>query len=224
MRSPRLGVSMVPGHTALQRMPRLTKSMAMDLVSPITAALLAPYTKRLGMPLMLPATEAMLTIEPPPCSSMRGSNAWIIKYIERTLRLKEKSQSFCVQSRMVPWCTKPAQLTSTSGAAISAASAAIAASSVTSSLRTWMPGVPASSPQLVQLDVGGDHRGAFAREGERGGAPDALRGRRHQAVLPCSLPLTSAPPMFGAVVSGAVVCHSGLRRDVRGLAAGAAIP
>ena len=36
------GVSTVPGHTVLQRMPWPTKSMATDLVNPITAALVAP--------------------------------------------------------------------------------------------------------------------------------------------------------------------------------------
>ena len=42
MRPRRLGVSTVPGHSALQRRPRPTKSAAMALVSPITAALVAP--------------------------------------------------------------------------------------------------------------------------------------------------------------------------------------
>ena len=36
------GVSTVPGHSALQRRPCLTKSAATDLVRPITAALLTP--------------------------------------------------------------------------------------------------------------------------------------------------------------------------------------
>ena len=53
-------------------------------------------------------------IEPPPCSSMPGRNARVIRYMDLTLRLKLKSQSFGVQSRIVPWCTKPAQLNSTS--------------------------------------------------------------------------------------------------------------
>jgi len=42
MRSPSDGVSTVPGAIALQRMPLPTKSAATDLVSPTTAALLAP--------------------------------------------------------------------------------------------------------------------------------------------------------------------------------------
>src|SRR4029079_10507593 len=38
----------------------------MDFVRPITAAFDAPYTKRFAMPLMEPATEATLMMEPPP--------------------------------------------------------------------------------------------------------------------------------------------------------------
>jgi hypothetical protein len=57
MRSPSDGVSTVPGAIALQRMPFCTKSAATAFVSPTTAALLAPYTKRLGSPLIDPATE-----------------------------------------------------------------------------------------------------------------------------------------------------------------------
>ena len=35
----------------------------------------------------------MLTIEPPPFSSMPGRKAWIVRCIDLTLRSKEKSQS-----------------------------------------------------------------------------------------------------------------------------------
>ena len=42
MRSPSDGVSTVPGAMQLQRMPFCTKSAATALVSPMTAALLAP--------------------------------------------------------------------------------------------------------------------------------------------------------------------------------------
>jgi hypothetical protein len=42
MRSRSDGDSTVPGQIALQRMPRVTKSAAIDLVRPITAALVAP--------------------------------------------------------------------------------------------------------------------------------------------------------------------------------------
>ena len=55
-------------------------------------------------------------IEPPPFFSMPGRKARVTRYIDFTLRLKLKSQSLGVQSRIVPWCTKPAQLNSTSTA------------------------------------------------------------------------------------------------------------
>ena len=42
MRSRSEGDSTVPGQIALQRTPRVTKSAAIDLVMPITAALVAP--------------------------------------------------------------------------------------------------------------------------------------------------------------------------------------
>ena len=47
----------------------------------------------------------MLMMLPPPFSSIFGSAARIVTYIARTLRLKLKSQSFGVQSRIVPWWT-----------------------------------------------------------------------------------------------------------------------
>src|SRR5437016_11993372 len=98
MRSSSEGVAIVPGQIALQRMPRLMKSAATDLVSPITAALVALYTARFGTPLTEEAVEAMLmmdTLRPVAfaCSSIFGRNARIVRYIERTLRTKEKSQS-----------------------------------------------------------------------------------------------------------------------------------
>src|SRR4249920_32752 len=89
MRAASDGESTVPGQIALQRMPRDTKSAATALVRPITAALLAPYTNRLGTPFTLPATDAMLTIEPPPCSSMPGRKARIVRAIARALRLND---------------------------------------------------------------------------------------------------------------------------------------
>jgi len=38
-------------------------------------------------------------------SSIAGTAARIATYIARAFRLKLKSQSFGVQSRMLPWCT-----------------------------------------------------------------------------------------------------------------------
>ena len=57
------GVSTVPGHSALQRRPRVTKSAAIALVRPMTAALVAPYAKRLGKPFTDDAIDAMLRME-----------------------------------------------------------------------------------------------------------------------------------------------------------------
>src|SRR4051794_32153917 len=107
MRSSKDGVAIVPGQIALQRMPWAIKSAATDLVSPITAALVALYTARFGTPFTEEAVDAMLTIEAPPppcaaCSSIFGRNARIIRYIERTLRAKEKSQSSGNTSSTVP--------------------------------------------------------------------------------------------------------------------------
>jgi hypothetical protein len=62
---------------------------------------------------MLPATDAMLMIDPPPASSMAGRKARIIRYMARTFRFIEKSKASASQSRMVPWWTKPAPLNST---------------------------------------------------------------------------------------------------------------
>ena len=53
-------------------------------------------------------------IEPLPLASMPGRNALMVRCIDLTLRSKEKSQSFSLQSSTVPWCTKPAALNSTS--------------------------------------------------------------------------------------------------------------
>ena len=75
----------------------------MALVSPITAALVAPYTNRFGAPFTEDAAEDMLMMEPPrPADSMAGNNALVMRYIERTFRSKEKSQSFSSVSRIVP--------------------------------------------------------------------------------------------------------------------------
>src|SRR5438445_5186092 len=143
------GDSTVPGQIALQRILRPTKSAAIALVRPITAALLTPYANRFGAPLMLDATEDMLMIEPPPRASMPGSSAWIMRYIEVTLSCQAKSQSSLLHSRMLPACTKPAQLKITSNAlsalACCAASAWIAAVSVTSSRRVSIEGACARS-------------------------------------------------------------------------------
>src|SRR5271156_485027 len=105
----------VPGQIALQRIPWRTKSIAIALVKPTTAALELVYTKRLGTPRTLDAIEDMLTMLPRPARSMPGRKARQVRYIDRTLRSKENSQSSSLQSRIVPWWTNPAQLNKISG-------------------------------------------------------------------------------------------------------------
>src|SRR5262245_8411155 len=80
------GESTVPGQSALQRTPLPTKSAATDLVKPMTAAFVAPYTQRLGMPLILDAIDEMLTMDPLSRSSMRGRTERMVRYIEVTFR------------------------------------------------------------------------------------------------------------------------------------------
>src|SRR5690606_21172551 len=99
------GVSTVPGQIALQRMPWDTKSAATDLVRPITAALVVPYTKRFGTAFTLEQIEDMLMIEPPPRSIMRGRKALIIRYCAVTFSSYEYAHASSSQSRIVPWCT-----------------------------------------------------------------------------------------------------------------------
>src|SRR6185503_16954036 len=107
IRSPSDGVSTVPGPIALQRTPRVTKSAATALVSPMTAAFDAPYAKRLGRPFTLDAIDAMLMmLAPVPVVSnfvsIFGSVERMVTYIARTFRLKLNSQSLGSQSRIVP--------------------------------------------------------------------------------------------------------------------------
>ncbi len=73
----------MPGQIALARSPCLMKSAATALVRPITAAFVAPYTYRFGIPRTDPAPEAMFTIEAdrPDAfarASMPGMNARIV--------------------------------------------------------------------------------------------------------------------------------------------------
>src|SRR3546814_17761394 len=81
---------------------------------PITAALVAPYTKRFETPLTLDAADDILTMEPRPCLSMPGRKARIVWYIDATFKSKEKRQASSSQSSMDPSCASPAQLNRTS--------------------------------------------------------------------------------------------------------------
>src|SRR4029450_8722662 len=93
MRPCKEGESTVPGQIALQRTPRATKSTAIDLVRPMTAALLAPYAKRFGTPVTLDATDDMLTIDPRPRSSIPGRKARIIWNMAVTFTANARAQS-----------------------------------------------------------------------------------------------------------------------------------
>ena len=92
----------------------------------MTAALLAPYAKRLGTPVTLEATDDMLMIDPPPLASMPGRNARMVWNIAVALIANAWSQSASVQSSTVPACTMPAQLKRTSRGPTSVARAAMA--------------------------------------------------------------------------------------------------
>src|ERR1700754_1363998 len=65
--------------------------------------------------------DEILTMAPAFFASMPGRNALIVRCIDLTLRSNEKSQSCSEHSSTLPWCTWPAQLTSTSSAPYSAA-------------------------------------------------------------------------------------------------------
>ena len=159
-----------------------TKSPATDLVMPTTAALLAPYAKRLGTPVTLEATDDMLMIDPPPLASIPGRNARMVWNIAVALIANAWSQSASVQSSTVPACTMPAQLKRTSMGPTSVARAAMADASVTSRRRVRAPG---QRRQQRLVDVGGDDLRALAHERLGAGAADALRRRRHQRLLAC---------------------------------------
>src|SRR5439155_22880036 len=97
------------GMMDLARILSLMKSTATNMVRPITAALVAPYTWRFGMPRTEDAPDAMLTIAPFLRLSIAGRNALMVRCIDLTLRSNEKSQSDSEQSSTQPWWTKPAQ-------------------------------------------------------------------------------------------------------------------
>jgi hypothetical protein len=75
---------------------------------------------------------------------MAGRKLRMVRYIDLTLRSKLKSQSLSSHSRMLPPCTKPAQLKSTSSGPISAAMRATAALSRTSSFAVVKPVRPSA--------------------------------------------------------------------------------
>src|SRR5690349_20822340 len=121
---------------ALQRMPFPTKSVATDFVSPMTAAFVTPYAQRSGTPVMEPATDDMLMIEPARASTIAGRNARIMWYMEFTLRSNAAFHVARSISSTVPFGTVPAQLNTTSTLPTDLASDSIAPTSRTSS--TWV--------------------------------------------------------------------------------------
>ena len=66
-----VAVMISPGTTATHRMPSLPYWVATFRVKPITAAFDVPYAARTTSACM-PAPDAVLTITPPPPSSMTG--------------------------------------------------------------------------------------------------------------------------------------------------------
>src|SRR3954451_5328913 len=96
------------------------------------------------MPRTEDAPEAMLTIDPPPRSSMPGRNARMVRCMDLTLRSNEKSQSRSEHSSTVPWWTKPAALTSASMGPVSRASASTSCVESTSRGRRSAPLRPSS--------------------------------------------------------------------------------
>src|ERR1700760_1381215 len=66
--------------------------------------------KRLGTPLRLLATDAMFRITPLRPATKPGTDACMVRNIERTFRSNASAQSSSFASCSVPWCTMPAQL------------------------------------------------------------------------------------------------------------------
>src|SRR5437667_3302798 len=87
-----IGVSMVPGHTALMRMPLEAYSSAALFVSPITPCLDAWYVARPGMPIR-PPIEEQLTIAPLPCLRIWRSSYFMQFHTPRRLMAFTRSNS-----------------------------------------------------------------------------------------------------------------------------------
>src|SRR6218665_2008995 len=83
-----------------------------------------------------------------------------------------KSQAASSQSRMLPLCTKPAQLNRPSRAGSRAAHI--------QQLRRQAAGLGGQSLQQRRIDIGGDHLRPLAHAGQRTGAAYALAGRSDQ--------------------------------------------
>ena len=91
-----MGVSIAPGATALIRMPEPAYSIAAVLVIPTTPCLVAVYTDCFGSG-RKEFVEAMLTIAPPPRSSMARISYFRQRKID--LRLTATSRSKVASSQ-----------------------------------------------------------------------------------------------------------------------------
>jgi hypothetical protein len=126
------------------------------------------------------ATDDMLTIEPPPASSMAGRKARIIRYWAVTLRSVENAQARSSQSRIVPAVDHP-------GAVEQHVDRAELGRQGQDRLgiqhveRARLAALDLG--QQVGVDVGGDDPGAFAGEQLGAGLADALGRRGHQGGL-----------------------------------------
>src|SRR6187549_1095277 len=120
----------------------------------------------------------MLTIEPPPFAIMPGRNALIVWNIALALIVKLRSQASSSHSRIVPACTQPAQLNSTSIGPSASASARTPAASVTSSGRGSQPATSAQAP--------GCRSAAITR------APSRANNSALARPMPCAAPVISA--------------------------------
>ena len=92
-----MGVSVAAGHIALTRISHDAYSMAALFVSPMTACLLAEYAAPCARP-RNPASDAVFTMAPEPCSAMTASSAWRPSHTPRTLTERTRSKSSSVVS------------------------------------------------------------------------------------------------------------------------------
>src|SRR5450432_2871904 len=75
-----IGVLMIPGDTALARMPRVAYSMARDLVADCTPPLVSDASTDGMLELALSTRlDVMLTMWPPPWVSMCGMTSWVVR-------------------------------------------------------------------------------------------------------------------------------------------------
>src|SRR5260221_776073 len=138
----------------------------------------------------------MLMIEPLPFFSMPGRKARATRYMDFTFRLKLKSQSFGVQSRMVPWCTKPTQLNSTSSGPTSPASLLTAAWSVTARTCVLMPWFSSSATVFPLMSVA--HTWATSRaKASAAPRPMPWPAAVTKAILPARRPAIDRCPLPG---------------------------